>query len=61
MIEYLPPHPIESPCVNTCRIDPAKRRCAGCARTLDEIARWTTMSDDERGRIMAALPARRAA
>jgi predicted Fe-S protein YdhL (DUF1289 family) len=31
----------------------------GCARTLDEIARWGTMSDKERDAIMADLAARR--
>ena len=33
--------------------------CRGCYRTLDEIARWGTMSDAERAAVMAALPARR--
>ena len=33
--------------------------CRGCYRTLDEIARWGTMSDEERGAVLAELPARR--
>jgi hypothetical protein len=32
--------------------------CAGCARSLDEIARWGEMSGKERRAIMAALPMR---
>ena len=32
--------------------------CMGCGRTLQEIARWTSLSDAERTAIMAALPAR---
>ncbi len=41
-------------------MDPQRGVCLGCARTLDEIARWASMSDDERERIMAALPDRQA-
>ena len=32
--------------------------CIGCARTLDEIARWPQMTDAERERVMAELPRR---
>ena len=39
-------------------MDPQRGLCLGCARTLDEIARWGTLSDAERERIMAELPRR---
>jgi predicted Fe-S protein YdhL (DUF1289 family) len=39
-------------------MDPQRGLCLGCARTLDEIARWAQMSDQERERIMAELPRR---
>jgi predicted Fe-S protein YdhL (DUF1289 family) len=58
IVEIVPPRPMASPCVNICTIDPATSRCRGCARTRDEIARWTRMTDAERAAIMAALPAR---
>jgi predicted Fe-S protein YdhL (DUF1289 family) len=32
--------------------------CRGCQRTLDEIARWSAMSDAEREAVLAELPAR---
>ena len=32
--------------------------CAGCFRTLEEIARWSAMTDAERAQVMAQLPAR---
>jgi predicted Fe-S protein YdhL (DUF1289 family) len=48
-----------SPCVKICRMDPERKLCLGCARTLDEIARWGSMSGQERSRIMAALPERK--
>jgi hypothetical protein len=35
--------------------------CTGCARTLDEIARWSSMSEQERANIMRELPMRRTA
>ena len=53
--------PIQTPCNKICTIEPATRLCAGCGRTLDEIARWTALSDGERARIMAELPRRLAA
>jgi len=49
---------IESPCVKICTYEPHSGFCSGCGRTLDEIARWSEMSGEERRRIMAELPAR---
>jgi len=49
---------LETPCVNTCLLDAETGLCIGCGRTIDEIARWATMSDQERRAIMAALPER---
>jgi uncharacterized protein len=51
---------IATPCIQVCILDPASRLCRGCARTLDEIARWSALSDAERRRVMAELPERRA-
>ena len=50
-----------SPCIRLCAIDPRTRLCAGCGRTLTEIAGWASYSDEERQRIMRALPERLAA
>jgi len=49
---------IATPCIKICTIDAASGLCAGCGRTLDEIARWGGMGDEQRRAIMAALPAR---
>ena len=51
---------IESPCVKICVIHQATGLCAGCHRTLDEIARWSRMSTPERRTVMQALPERAA-
>jgi predicted Fe-S protein YdhL (DUF1289 family) len=42
-----------TPCINVCKIVDSK--CAGCGRTLDEIARWSSMSDAERNNVMNKL------
>ena len=52
---------IASPCVKICVMDAERRYCAGCLRTLDEIAGWSDMTDAQRARVMANLSARRAA
>ena len=41
-------------------MDPERGVCAGCCRTLDEIAAWSTMSDAQRERVLEALAERRA-
>ena len=51
---------VGSPCVSVCVIDPPTGLCAGCYRTLDEIAGWIDFSDDKRRALVAALPARQA-
>ena len=42
-------------------MDPQSGYCRGCRRTLDEIARWGEMADDERLRVLALIPARKEA
>ncbi|WP_236614792.1 DUF1289 domain-containing protein [Sphingobium baderi] len=46
---------IESPCIKVCLLDETGRTCTGCGRTLEEIARWSRMTDRERSVIMARL------
>ncbi|ACL58679.1 DUF1289 domain-containing protein [Methylobacterium nodulans] len=50
-----------TPCTRICVLDPATGLCEGCGRSRDEIAAWGGLSEPERQRIMALLPARRAA
>ncbi|WP_336743369.1 DUF1289 domain-containing protein [Aureimonas altamirensis] len=49
---------MESPCLKICTFDKRLGLCTACLRTIDEIARWGSMSDAERAAIMAALPRR---
>ena len=55
-----PKSPLETPCINVCEMDAASGLCLGCRRTIDEIARWADMANEERCAIMAKLPARMA-
>ena len=48
----------DSPCIRLCHIDPASGLCAGCLRTLDEIAGWASFSEDQRRAINASLAGR---
>lgn len=52
---------IESPCVQICVVHPETRLCIGCARSIDEIGRWSRLAPEDRRRIMAELPQRTAA
>jgi hypothetical protein len=40
-------------------MDAEQRYCLGCRRTLEEIARWSQMSDAQREAVMARLAARK--
>ena len=50
---------MESPCINICVVNKETGLCEGCARSVPEIARWSSMTSAERLRIMRELPARR--
>ncbi|MCR9086827.1 MAG: DUF1289 domain-containing protein [Rhodobacteraceae bacterium] len=52
---------VASPCVQICVIHPETRLCTGCARSMDEIAAWSSMSAETRQAVMAELPTRSAA
>ncbi len=52
--------PVPSPCINVCRMDAATGWCAGCLRTIGEIAAWSQMPDAGKRAVWALLPQRRA-
>ncbi len=49
---------VQSPCIRVCVVHPEERICTGCLRSIDEITRWSKMTDIERSDIMDALPDR---
>jgi uncharacterized protein len=55
----LPNGEVASPCTEVCRIDPRTGWCEGCHRSIDEIAGWSTLSDDQKRAIWDVLASRR--
>lgn len=51
---------VRSPCNSICTLDASKQFCIGCYRTLDEIACWSQLSDEQKRDVVGALPSRRA-
>ena len=50
---------VASPCTSVCTIDAETRLCAGCYRTLDEIAGWIDLSAEQKRTLLATLLIRR--
>lgn len=50
---------LPSPCINVCRVDSAAGLCVGCGRTLDEIAAWSSLDDQQRLAVWVRLEAAR--
>jgi predicted Fe-S protein YdhL (DUF1289 family) len=55
-----PQQAVASPCINLCVIDAPTGLCAGCFRTLDEIAAWIDLSAVARRAVLDQLAERRA-
>ncbi|WP_157263412.1 DUF1289 domain-containing protein [Azohydromonas aeria] len=55
-----PPARVSSPCTGVCRMDASTGWCLGCARTIDEIAAWSTLDDAARHAVWLQLPPRQA-
>ncbi len=49
---------VSTPCVKVCLLDPETGLCEGCGRTREEVARWGSLSEEERLGIMARLEER---
>jgi predicted Fe-S protein YdhL (DUF1289 family) len=53
-----PRPPVESPCVKVCVLD-ARNVCAGCGRTIDEIAQWSRLTEEQRRLVVDRAQQRR--
>jgi uncharacterized protein len=49
---------VPSPCVSICRMDPRTQWCEGCYRTLDEIAAWSRMDDEQKREVWRMIAKR---
>jgi len=50
---------VASPCTSVCTIDAETGLCAGCYRTLDEIAGWIDLSAEQKRALLSTLLIRR--
>lgn len=57
-VTVITPRTRHSPCVGICKLDDATGYCLGCARTGDEIGRWSGMGEAQRDAVWAKLPSR---
>ncbi len=60
VVQACDPGSVPSPCIDVCRMDAASGLCAGCARSLDEIAGWSAMSADTKREVWRRIAERRA-
>jgi len=44
---------IKTPCISVCKME--RGICKGCKRTLEEISKWRSYTDQEREKIMRDL------
>ena len=52
-LDFTPVPAVESPCVSICLMK--EGLCEGCGRTLDEIAEWSTATDERRRAILVRI------
>ena len=50
---------VASPCIDVCTMDATSGLCAGCLRTLDEIAAWSQLDEAGKRAVWNALAMRR--
>jgi hypothetical protein len=50
---------VASPCISVCRMHEPTGWCEGCLRTLDEIAFWSVLDEDDKRAVRIELDRRR--
>ena len=48
----------DSPCIDICQMDPESGLCVGCGRANDEIANWSSYTDEQKKSILKELKSR---
>lgn len=49
---------VPSPCISVCRMDASGELCLGCLRSLDEIAAWGRMGDEDKREVWVLITKR---
>ena len=52
------PDDVPSPCINVCNMDERTGLCAGCYRTLEEIAQWSAYTPEQKRTVRERLRSR---
>ena len=55
-----PKRQVDSPCNGECIIDPESGYCQGCARTMTEIRKWLSFSQQQRDEVYRLIEPRKA-
>ena len=50
---------VKSPCTDMCIVDEDTGLCIGCLRTSEEIAGWSSFSDDQKRAILKEVEIRK--
>jgi len=61
MIDYDPTTDtgkVPSPCISICKMHPQTGLCEGCFRTIDEIAQWSTATEEVKRRVWMEIKRR---
>ena len=48
----------DSPCIDICQMDPESGLCVGCGRTIEEIANWSSYTNEKKKNILKQLKSR---
>lgn len=51
-------HKVPSPCINVCKMNAQTGLCEGCFRTIDEIAQWSTATEEAKRKIWEEIERR---
>lgn len=46
---------VPSPCISICRMSPQTGWCEGCFRTIDEIAQWSTATEEVKRKVWVEI------
>jgi uncharacterized protein len=49
---------VPSPCISVCQMNPSTDLCSGCYRTVEEIAAWSGLDDEQRLVVWERIEAR---
>ena len=47
-----------SPCIGICKMNPQSGLCEGCFRTIDEIAKWSTATEETKRQVWMEIKRR---